>query len=100
MTNKQHKAMWREIAEAYYGLNYTGFPFMCHRLDDYNLHDFADRAFSQPENWTDQRQDYFYDDNICPRLPMCEVFPRGDLAYLFSTMSKTEFETLVEVEYP
>ena len=108
-TTKDHRAMWEAIAEAFwaYGLNFISVSdircnCICWAIGDYfdetdednaPMFGWAIEAFGEGMRWKDLSDSAY-------RLPEDEKLPRGDLAYLFSTMTKEEFETLVEVEYP
>ena len=107
MTNKQHKQMWAEIAEAFYvpernqntrqydianmglcdALNYFGIDIEIthYMFADYQMWGEGALVIGSSTEW---------------RLHFKWKLPRGDLAYLFSTMSKREFEELVEMKYP
>ena len=112
MTNKQHKAMWLEIAEAYYRhreekterqkyISYFGF---CNALgEEFLLSDsFVVALFSHGTKWGGRyiNRKFGWGEQHTYRIPPENKKARGDLAYLFSTMSKKEFEELVEVKYP
>ena len=95
-TTKDHRAMWREISEAFYTptkkmndrqyfMTWNG---LCSAASMFNYELFQ---MFKKNKWKAESA-YF--------IPVRDYLPRGDLAYLFSTMTKKEFETLVEVEYP
>ena len=99
-TDKQHRKMWLEIAEAYYtsdeeqtekqyDLSLYGY---CKTLDILGLSDLGGIMFRNHAiiRWGEDSQ---------WRLPENNKINRGDLAYLFSTMTVKEFESIVGYKY-
>lgn len=103
MTNKQHKAMWEEIAFAYLTPKEekTGWQYrisgdgLCHALTffGFNINFAINKLFGNNVLWCNKFLSTY-------RLhPSYDKLPRGDVAYLFSLMTKTEFEKMVGYKY-
>lgn len=105
MTNKQHKEMWEEIAEAFWTLGnrrnekqeLMASWGICKALEFFSIKPFTGRRmFGYMKDWGEER---FLNVSSLWRLSPTTKTPRGDLAYLFSTMIVKEFEGIVGYKY-
>ena len=103
MTNKQHKDMWLEIAIAFwarYDNNYTERQWgisssgLCYALNKMGLNMLGYAFFFEcpRKRWGYYGDGYYLIDEH-------DKLSRSDLAYLFSTMSVKEFESIVGYKY-